>query len=197
MSLRAFLAIDLDPALRDVLARFQDECRRALPTLNWVPPESLHVTIKFLGHIPETDVEAIREALRDTLKTLTPFSLVVEGIGAFPSLAAPRALWAGITGQVDSLLSLVSMVEQTLEPFGYPPEAKPFRAHLTLARIKSRNRDARAIGEMIAKMEWIRTPPRFGELHVDRLCLFKSELHPSGAVYHRLWDLPLGAQADT
>lgn len=191
MSIRAFLAIDLDPTLRAALARFQEECRRILPTLQWVNPKSLHLTIKFLGYIPETDIEAIRETLTSVISPLPPFSVTVEGIGAFPALTAPRSLWAGITGETGRLETLVSLVEQALEPLGYPRESKPFRAHLTLARIKGRHREIREIGATLEKVAWIHNAPRFGELQVDRLCLFQSELRPTGAEYHRLWDIAL------
>lgn len=186
--LRAFWAIELSEEIRSSLREFQDRIRTHLPPLGWVKPESLHLTIKFLGEIDEEDVLSIQQAVKNCIKSCSPFSLQIEGIGGFPSLKQPRVLWAGVSGQVAELQSLVSQVEEALIPLGFPSESKIFRGHLTLARIKQASR---GIGMALAKSKALEEHIFFGILQVHQLCLFRSELKPTGAVYHRLTEIQL------
>ena len=186
--MRVFLAIELDSETRSALETFQRQLQELLPSINWVRPQSWHVTVKFLGEIEESQLEPIQQAVKEAVSHYTSFSLRIEGFGGFPHLRMPRVLWAGVSGQVEELHLLALHVDETLSPLGFPLESKPFRAHLTLARIKDR---AREVGVELTKSDVLENVPFFGNLTVDRLCLFKSELNPTGANYQRLWDVPL------
>lgn len=186
--MRVFLAVELDPETRSALEAFQRQLHEMLPAINWVRPQSWHLTVKFLGEVEENQLEPIKRAVEKAVSNCSSFSLQIEGFGGFPHLRNPRVLWAGVTGQVDELHLLALHVDEALSPLGFPLESKPFRAHLTLARIKDR---AREVGVALTKLDVLENVHFFGELTVERLCLFRSELKPTGANYHRLWAVPL------
>ena len=184
MSIRAFLAIDLNASIRNALDRFLDHADRILP-IKWVSPNSMHLTVKFLGDIDEGQVTVLHDKLREVVKETLSFTLTVRGLGGFPSLQRPRILWAGVTGEVDHLEVLVACIESVLGPMGFAQEDRPYHPHLTLSRIKTNSRE---IGKIIESSELFKKEWFFGDLLVDRLCLFQSQLTPKGAIYSRLWD---------
>ena len=186
--IRVFWAIALNPEIRSALRDFQKGIRNRVPGINWVKPESLHLTVKFLGEIGEEQLSSIQLAVEDGVKECSPFSLKIEGVGGFPNTKQPRVLWVGVSGEVEILETLARKVEQALIPLGFPAESKTFRGHLTLARIKQGNRE---VGMALARSQVLDQPPSFGILTVHQLCLFRSELKPTGAVYHRLTEIQL------
>ena len=98
-------------------------------------------------------------------------------------------MWAGIEGDLEVLLDLTKMIETEVTQLGFPPEGKPFCPHLTLARIK---KNQRVLGQAIEKARVLADPFVFGRLLVEQVCLFESELRPTGSVYTKLWVIPLG-----
>ncbi|GJL51260.1 MAG: RNA 2',3'-cyclic phosphodiesterase [Nitrospirales bacterium] len=188
MSIRVFLAISLNSEICEALDQFQDHAASIL-TVKWVRPDSMHLTVKFLGDIEPGHVAVLQEALREVVEDTAQFSLRIKGIGGFPSLQRPRVLWAGVFGEVDHLEVLVSCVESALSPLGYAQESRPYHPHLTLSRIKSNTREIGRIIESsdLLKQEWV-----FGNVIVDRLCLFQSRLTSHGAIYSLLCELPFG-----
>jgi 2'-5' RNA ligase len=194
--IRTFVAVELDGALKERLARLQDgirnRLRRDLPPdarLQWVRPESIHLTFKFLGEIPEDRVEEIRQALEPVANRSPGFSVEVGGIGVFPEQRAPRVLWIGLADPGGRLTHLAGEIDRALERIGFSPEARAFSPHLTLGRIKER---AREIGRVLASAGVLTQTEPLGSLAVQRVALMKSELKPSGAVYTRLWEASLG-----
>ena len=187
MFIRAFLAIDLNATIREALDEFQDQVAPIL-AIKWVLPHSMHLTVKFLGDIDGGQVTGVQDALREVVKDASPFSLTIKGLGGFPSLQRPRILWAGVSGEVDHLEWLVACVESALSPLGFVQEDRPYHPHLTLSRIKSNSRE---IGKIITTSDLFKKEWAFGDLPVDRLCLFQSQLTPKGAIYSTLWDLAL------
>ena len=186
--MRAFLAIELDSETRSALETFQRKLHELLPPIKWVRPQSWHLTVKFLGEIEENQLDPIQRTVEKAVSHCPSFSLHIEGFGGFPHLRVPRVLWAGVSGQVDDLHLLALQVDEALSTLGFPLESKPFRAHLTLARIKDR---AREVGVALAKLDVLENVHFFGNLMVERVCCFKSELTPTGAFYQRLWEVPL------
>lgn len=198
--IRAFVAVELNPEVRAAVARLQEEIKnraerallRAVPQarIQWVRPESVHLTLKFLGDIDEARIAEVQQALERALAPLMRFAVEAGGLGAFPDSRAPRVLWVALGGPTNHLARLAAEVERALEPLGFPPEAKPFNAHLTLARIKERSRE---VGRSLAESGVMESGGVLGRLDVDAVALMKSELKPSGAVYTRLFQVPLAA----
>ena len=189
MGLRTFLAIDLPSSLHDSIQEKQQDLKRELPSIAWGKSENLHITLKFFGDTPESKITEIQQVLTQTIKGIQPFVITLRGFGAFPDKWVPRTLWTGIEGDTDILLNLAKEIESKVKPLGFPPEGKPFRPHLTLARIK---KNQRAVGQAIEKARVLADSFVFGRLLVEQVCLFESELRPTGSVYTKLWVIPLG-----
>ncbi|MDE3018842.1 MAG: RNA 2',3'-cyclic phosphodiesterase [Nitrospirota bacterium] len=201
--IRAFLAVELPVEIRQALALVQTDVKNRISRelsprmrLQWVRPESVHLTVKFLGDIQETQVHDLQSVVGEALRSVAPFSIEVAGLGVFPDMHAPRVLWVGLVGRAGiggpptALLQLVNMVETSVEPLGYPPETRPFNPHLTLARIKEGSKE---VGRAIARIGLLEREVPLGQLEVSRVALMRSELKPSGSVYTTLWEIPLGA----
>ncbi len=196
--IRAFIAVELSPELRTALATAQTtlkdhlmrELRRLCPSarVQWVRPEAMHVTLKFLGNVTEDALPDIHNAMARVAGACPQFSLAVGHLGVFPDLRAPRVLWVGMSGHVEALVGLAGDLDGALRGLGFSPESKPLQPHLTLARIKERSRD---IGRVLAESGLMAQVGRVGDLGVSSLSLIKSDLQPSGARYTRLYEAPL------
>lgn len=190
--IRTFVAVELEAPLRQALAQVQAALRNRLEQsagsdirIQWVKPESIHQTLKFLGDIPEDRVPDVQAVLARVAGGHSRFTVDVEGLGVFPDTRAPRVLWVGLTAHVDALKRLAADIEAALDAIGFAPEAKPFNPHLTLARIKERSRDVgRALSDLAQDT-------KLGTLTVAAVSLMKSDLQRSGSVYTRLCAVPL------
>jgi 2'-5' RNA ligase len=201
--IRAFIAVELPASIKQALAQSQAEVRNRLlreqspgMRIQWVRPDSIHLTMKFLGDIPEDHVGGLQSAVGDAIRPLTPFTVDVTGLGVFPDLRAPRVLWVGLSSRlsegrsVTALAHLAEAIEQGVEGLGYPPESRPFNPHLTLARIKEGSTE---VGRALTRLSLLNDARQIGQLEVRTVALMRSELKPSGSVYTRLWELPIGS----
>jgi len=196
--IRAFLAVELNDTLRASLADIQQNLKqglnRHLPPgvrLSWVQPSSIHVTVKFFGDTDAQLIQPLRSALEPLMAGALPISLPLERLGVFPSSQHPRVLWIAPTTQweqgqeAERLTRLHRMVEDACQPLGLPPEARPFRPHLTLARIKQSERQ---VGHALMETGLLDRPLSFPLLAAS-MVLMKSELRSSGSVYTKLWEI--------
>jgi RNA 2',3'-cyclic 3'-phosphodiesterase len=187
--MRAFIAIEIPPAVKAALADCRAELQRLPAEAGWTRPGNIHLTLKFLGEVPERSQETIAEAMREAAAGAAQLCLELAGLGAFPSWRRPRVLWAGLAGEVEAAKRLQARLEELLDKGGFPPEGRAFAPHLTLARLRSVE-DARTWAQTV---EAYRLPPL--AFAVDRIVLFRSELHPAGARYTELAAELLGRQA--
>src|SRR5262245_42355871 len=130
--MRAFLAIDVPAEIRKRLASTQDQLRPSSSAAKWVATDSIHVTLKFIGEIPEQRRKDVDDAMAGL--TWKPFSVAVRGVGFFPGLGSPRVVWAGLESSM--MAGLAKEIDRRLEQAGFEREERDFRAHLTLARTK-------------------------------------------------------------
>jgi RNA 2',3'-cyclic 3'-phosphodiesterase len=186
-SIRAFLALD-PPA--EILARvgiLQERLRGLIRgDIRWVRPEGIHLTLKFFGDISPADVGRIAAIVAAAAANQRPLSLSLGGVGVFPDPRRPRVLWLGLNGDLPPLLSFQQGLERALAGIGFPPEGRPFRAHLTLARIRS-PRGLTGLGPVLEKGG----AAAAGGFVAAAVGLWRSELTPRGAIYTRLHDFPL------
>jgi 2'-5' RNA ligase len=180
-TIRAFIAIELPPQVRTVLARVQSALKAHDLKLKWVRPENIHLTLKFLGDVPTAQVDTIYEHCRDACGTVSPLDLTAQGLGVFPGLRRPRVLWAGVGGATNALAALQAGIEQGLATCDHRPDRKAFRAHLTLARIKTRVSPGRLAEALEAQSGFGPQP-----FKATVLTLMQSRLTPSGAIYSPL-----------
>jgi 2'-5' RNA ligase len=183
---RLFVALEPPDPVRRRLAALADELRRAAGRaageVRWVPPENVHLTLQFLGAVPEERVAGIEAALRDAAAAAgRPLSLSLHGAGGFPNARRPRVLWAGLEGDVAPLAALVAEMGARLAKLGYPPEDRPFSPHLTLGRARDGRGAPGLAGALAAAAQAEGTPWRATEL-----VLFESHLSPKGPRYEAL-----------
>jgi 2'-5' RNA ligase len=183
---RAFIAIELPPSVRSTLGSLRQTFGLPDRRLRWVDPGSLHLTLKFLGDMPRDRVAAVAQALTDAVGGHAPITLQAGGLGVFPGPRRPRVLWAGVGGDKQALHRLQQDVEASLARLGWPPEKRPFRGHLTVARFKQAV-DAHRLVRALTESGQFRTDAfRVADIH-----LMRSQLNPAGAVYTRLASIGL------
>lgn len=161
---------------------------RGFKGVSWVRPESIHLTLKFLGEIDDAKVRAVAAELKKAPSGIGPFKVELEGVGCFPNGRAPRVVWAGIRQNAE-LARLQKSVEERLSSIGFEPEDRPFTPHLTLCRIKSAA-DGRTLGKLISEA----VPEAKAAFTVSSFAFIKSVLKPSGAEYTPIQEFALTAQ---
>lgn len=188
--MRCFVAIEVPEAVRAALGAAQARLRDAAPRadVRWSDPAKLHLTVRFLGEVTAETAAAVGVAVDAVAARHAPLPLEAAGLGAFPGPARPRVLWAGVGGDLRGLGRLVAEVERALVPLGFPLEGRPFRPHLTLARVRS----SRGVGRIVAAFAEAGALP-FGAWTAERLTLFRSHLGSNGSTYEALAHVPLGA----
>ncbi|HYG67210.1 MAG TPA: RNA 2',3'-cyclic phosphodiesterase [Anaeromyxobacteraceae bacterium] len=173
---RLFIALDPPASVREALAALQAD----VPGARWTPSEKLHLTLHFHGYRPEEEAPALEVTLAGV--SGTPFSLAVEGLGAFPNARAARVLVAHV-GTEPGLMDLHGQIGGALEHLGLETERRPYRPHLTLARLKAPDREA--VQAFLAQP----APPL--SFRVEAFHLYESRLDPTGARYALLRSYPL------
>ncbi len=166
---RCFVAVDLPEEIKRYIPGIQE--RLSMDGLKLVEPELVHITLKFLGEVPQNRIDAIVDALKQI--KFAPFQAHIKGVGAFPGRSI-RVVWLGATGSFDEL---ALAVDRALEPFGFERD-KRFSAHATLARVKDPSL-SRILAERLASMADL----DLGDFMVDRFYLKKSTLTPRGPIY--------------
>lgn len=188
---RLFFALDIASEIRRALTAYVDSLRR-VPGVRFMPPESYHVTLKFLGEVQNLD-----RAKSAAAEVQSPgFDLSLRETGFFPNARAPRIFWAGIHAD-DRLPALAATLEEALSKAGFAREERPFRPHLTLARSGSGrptpHREERPVAGFRALVSATEKdpPPEFGTMTATEFFLYESKLSPRGAQYTKLARFPL------
>jgi RNA 2',3'-cyclic 3'-phosphodiesterase len=176
---RIFIALDISAEVRDSLADLRPRFESLSTAARWVRLENAHITLKFIGEVPDETVERVR-ATMELLRARPPLELRFAGLGFFPDERRPRVFWVGMEGGAP-LTDLVAAIETHLEPLGIAREKRPFRPHLTLARFDS----AKGLDPLRkAAAEFAAT--EFGRASVTEFHVYQSVLKRSGAEYTRL-----------
>ncbi len=186
--MRLFIAVNLPGELKKSLDNLSLALRRFPSDAKWVGGANLHLTLQFLGNVPEDQVPAIVQGLNLAAGEVAPFKLVIGGVGVFPSVERPRVLWVGVSGDTTILAGLHRRVETEMGLLGFEPERRKFSPHLTLARIRS----PLGFEKLLQKAEeYAGRSKKFGEARIVSIELMLSELGPKGAKYYVLASVPL------
>ena len=184
--MRLFVAINLDPSLKALLAEIQGKLKATEAPVRWVKPEQIHLTLKFLGEVGEATLPALRDALGHCLAEVSAFPLSFSRLGTFPSKGTPRVIWVGVSEGGHEVEKLHRCIEEALLPLGFPREDRPLHPHLTLGRVKGA-RHLQSLREYLHNTE----VKELGRMRVQCVDLMRSELHPQGAIYTLVHRVPL------
>jgi RNA 2',3'-cyclic 3'-phosphodiesterase len=189
--MRLFIALDIDDAIRDRITRFVEGVREFAPDARWVKPESLHVTLKFIGEQPDAAVENIKSELAGVAGKSSEIHF--RGYGFFPTAKSPRVFWIGMESG-PQLAELAGMVDDKMAVMGIPKEDRPFSPHLTLARAgggsgsprwRKGDRPNRTFQILQDKLAAFPIPD-FGSMTSHEFFLYQSQLSPKGSRYTKL-----------
>ena len=171
--LRLFLAVDIPRRAKDEVDRTVDPLRERYPDAKWVRPENWHVTVRFLGRTLPDMLDGVREASRAAASQVRKFAVELRGLGVFPRPTSARVLWVGLEDEGGLKALAVALDRELAREF--PPEKRPFSAHLTVARFNPTVR--------IDPAELNAVAPEPSPFRVGELVLFRSHLSPKGARY--------------
>ncbi|TMJ00371.1 MAG: RNA 2',3'-cyclic phosphodiesterase [Bacillati bacterium ANGP1] len=183
---RIFIAVELDSTLHQAVIDLQHQLEAAGARVRWNKPAQLHFTLRFIGAVTPAQVALVKVATREAVNEVTPFTIALRQLGAFPSLHRPQILWVGVEDGAAELQALAAKLETQLAHHRFPPEERPFRPHLTLARI----RDERQWGDVVRALTQFRDFG-VGSQRVQAVTVMESELTPRGPVYTRVEEVSL------
>ena len=155
----------------------QQQLKTSRAEVRWTAVSSIHLTLKFLGETNTETVSELARALRAFAHPAQALDLQLSGMGCFPNQKKPRIVWCGIRGDIEQLEILQETVERTCMDFGFEPEIRPFRPHLTLGRVRGK-KNLHVLADCIAKGSELE-----GGFSADHFNIYKSVLKPQGAVY--------------
>ncbi|OQX85287.1 MAG: 2'-5' RNA ligase [Candidatus Latescibacteria bacterium 4484_7] len=181
VNLRLFFAVPLSDEVRMMVAEAIDRFPISNPPWRWIPTDNLHITLKFLGDVEEGMLPSLKEIADNVAEDTRPFDIAFGRFGGFPSLSNPRVVFFAIEEGVGHLSNLADALENELAVLGFRREKRPFRAHVTLARIK-RPLD----NEVRAMLKSVESLSPGAVQHVDGFVLFQSYLQRRGAIYEEI-----------
>ncbi|MEE9584223.1 MAG: RNA 2',3'-cyclic phosphodiesterase [Candidatus Brocadiales bacterium] len=180
--LRTFVAVEIDRAIKGRFGNLQKKLKEAGGDVKWVEVENIHVTLKFLGHIDDTDLPLAKDIIKVAVANLDPFFVKFKGVGAFPRPERPRVLTIAIQDTSGSLSRINSRLEQGFfEKLGIKKDGRRYSPHLTLGRVKS-TKNIDPLVQLMAR----HSADDFGEEWIKRVVLMHSQLSPKGPTYIRL-----------
>jgi 2'-5' RNA ligase len=183
--MRTFIAIELPERIKKKIEEVQAPLRKTNTFVSWVKPENIHVTLKFLGEVPEDKINEIFLATEKALEGTRKFTMSLKGMGAFPDSRRPRVIWLGAGSGEKELSFLANRVVEEMEKIGFPKEDRKFSAHFTIGRVKS-PKNIEKLMELVKSSDF-----QTEDIEVNEVVVMKSQLHPAGAIYTPLKKIPL------
>lgn len=189
--MREFVAIEISEEIRRSLGRLESHLKYSGADVKWVAPESIHLTLKFLGEVSESRTEEVRSRLDSIASSRAAFDISAGAIGAFPKVESPRVIWVGLDKGAAETISIAGAVDEALSSAGFAKEARPFSPHLTIGRVRSPLNKVKLAEKISSAAEGFR-PSDIPPHRVSSLVLFQSTLTPKGPLHTRLHESPLG-----
>ncbi|MGD0654519.1 MAG: RNA 2',3'-cyclic phosphodiesterase [Thermoguttaceae bacterium] len=177
-TVRTFIAIEIDAAVRARAAELIGVLRAAEADVKWVEPQNLHITLQFLGEVPEEQIAAVCQAVEQGAAHMPPFDLEIRWAGAFPNANRPRTLWIGANAGSDRMADLHDNVALELSELGFQDEDRKFQTHLTIGRTRS-GKNAAELGRLLKQHADFDA----GCMRVEKVTVFSSRLERGGPLY--------------
>ena len=152
--------------------------------MKWVDPDSIHLTLKFLGNIDSDITGKITSALEEAVRGTSPFSVELSGLGVFPNIRRVQVVWVGLAGEVAKLGQLQQRIETGLIPLGFAAESRSFTPHLTLGRVRdyAAPDERQDLGQLVTGTGF----EAKCKVNVDAVHLIKSQLTREGPIYSKI-----------
>ncbi len=176
--MRCFIAVELSEEIRRKLVELQRRCAPLDKTIRWVAPEQMHLTLKFLGEVPDGRITAVAEAMTAVAVKQSPITFAVRGVGCFPPGGAARIFWVGVEEPTGTLARLQASCEETFARLGFARERRSYTPHLTVGRVKDASYSLQI-------RETARKEANFdaGRQRAGEIVLFQSILSAEGSTY--------------
>ena len=179
-TIRSFISVPITTQISSAAKRIIKRLKPFDSGIKWVPLDNLHLTLKFLGEVDNTEVHDVCKSIRRVTETVSPFELTFAGTGGFPNADRPRILYAGVSDPSGELVRMVSGLERELANLGFKPEPRDYTPHLTLGRTRSNS--GRAGDELLSEMRQM-GDVELGEMVVEQVQLMASFLDKAGPTY--------------
>ena len=184
--IRTFISMPVPNEVKSKKNMLYSTLENSPANISWVKNEQLHLTLKFLGHTPESMIDNIKTEISKISSTIKPFKLLIGNTGCFPKKERPRVLWLGISGNTAALNDLFLRIDKKMNNIGFPSSDNEFFPHITLAKVKYPQKHTPDISTFLKSSY---DPIDFT---ADRVQFLTSELLPSGTFYSLLGSFPLG-----
>jgi 2'-5' RNA ligase len=189
-TLRTFVAVEITGPIRARTKELIAALAVTTADVKWIEPHNLHLTLKFLGNVHETEIAQVCRAVQRGAGEVEPFELELRGAGAFPNAARPRTVWLGAGAGAQEMVALHDHVETALADLGYREEHRRFAVHLTIGRVRGVGPSIAELGELIQ----LQADFAIGRLTVGKATIFASTLTSAGPIYEVLGTAPLGGE---
>jgi len=187
MAIRTFLALDLDASVRRAIAAAAGQLPVDGSTVRWVAPQNLHVTMKFLGDVPDADVMGICRAVEDAAARLAPVEFDIVGLECMPARGPVKMIWAGVRETERALTRTFDGLESAMEALGFDVERRAFRPHVTVGRVRYCG-DPAGLRQAVARLG----DEQFGTQTAGEVVVYSSQLTKQGPVYVAMAHCKLG-----
>ncbi len=180
---RGFIAFEISPtpAIKEIYRKL----RQSGANIKFVELHNLHVTLRFLGDTEDILLPELIDIMKQSIETVDPFTLILQGIGVFPNTNYIKVLWIGLQ-QAEPLEEIASAIETYLPKLGFKTEKRSFSPHLTIGRVRSARNKENLLNLLKAHRQ-----NEFGTQPVETIKLMKSDLTPKGPVYSTLSEIAL------
>jgi 2'-5' RNA ligase len=176
---RTFIAVEISDEIRNNAIALQESLAQTGASVKWVSPDSLHITLLFLGEVDDRALHSVCRAVQEAAAREPPFPLRISGVGAFPTPRRPKVAWAGIVEGAEQLRRLHDVLEEKMFNLGcYRKEEREFTPHLTLGRVKGEEDGQLLAPELTRRLAW-----EGGRTMVDEVLVFSSVLERDGPIY--------------
>ena len=182
--MRLFVAIELDHAVKRVMLKTIDRLAEFRKTVRWVRESQMHLTMKFLGDVPDEQVSEVSDACARVASACESFEMVVDRCGCFPAGGGVRVIWCGSQSESPAIVACAGRLDAACGDLGFEPESRPFSAHMTVGRV----REDRTNGRLRDAVQ--RLQPGSATQSVKEMTLFQSTLSPQGPTHTALGRFP-------
>jgi 2'-5' RNA ligase len=184
---RTFVAIEVPSEICHRAAALITRLKSSGAKVRWADTQTMHWTLSFLGDVPDNEIAGVCTSVTAAVARFSPFEADVCGCGAFPSSRRPRTLWLGVGEGAEALVELQAAIERNLAELGFRAEARQYKPHLTLGRV----RDASSGLDELAELVQRHADFSAGLMAVDEVVIFSSQLERTGAIHTPLGHAPL------